>query len=296
MILQAGSSTVAAGSVTGVCGDCGADAAGNFCSSCGADLRRSSYGFLGSAVAPVRRSFPVVYLKLLRAPIRGTVAFAEDRSYRNYLSFALSGIALYCLFIVPVVMGMIVPADGSVHVSESLLTLMKVLSQVGVYAGTIITFFLAYGAFRLFSRAPRAIGAYFKLFCIALGFTAPISAAYEFLVVRLLNGTGATIVVALVYQTVAGWLLHVTRGSDFNSEAALAALLTPTAVCSFALVVALLCYSVGIHRRFWHMPVWKAAPLYLTVSTVANQIGFYVMWWVGFYTAAVLIALGIVTR
>ena len=58
----------------GVCADCGAPASGNFCSSCGADLREGALGFLGQAVAPVRRSFPVVYLKLLRSPIRQTVA------------------------------------------------------------------------------------------------------------------------------------------------------------------------------------------------------------------------------
>ena len=88
-----GSATVSAG----VCADCGAPANGNFCASCGADLRESSLGFLGQAVAPVRRSFPVVYLKLLRAPIRQTVAFAEDPSYRGHISFALAGIAIYCL-------------------------------------------------------------------------------------------------------------------------------------------------------------------------------------------------------
>ena len=44
-------------------------------------------GFSRQAVAPVRRSFPVVYLKLLRAPIRETVAFAEDPTYRGHISF-----------------------------------------------------------------------------------------------------------------------------------------------------------------------------------------------------------------
>ena len=71
------------------------DATGNFCSACGADLRQSALGFLGQAAAPVRRSFPVVYLKLLRAPVRQTVTLAEDPSYRGHISFALAGIALY---------------------------------------------------------------------------------------------------------------------------------------------------------------------------------------------------------
>jgi hypothetical protein len=44
------------------------------------------------------------------------------------------------------------------------------------------------------------------------------------------------------------------------------------------------------------MQVWKAAPLYMATTWASNQIGFYLMWWVGFYSAAVLIAAGIVTR
>lgn len=186
MVLQAGGSTTSP-ATDGVCGECGAPAGGNFCASCGADLRRSSLGFLGQAAAPVRRSSPIVYLKLLRSPIRTTVALAEDPTYRNYLSFALTGIAIYCLFIVPVVMNMIVPAGGPVHVSESMMTLMKILSQVGVYVGIMITFVLAYGVFRLLAHVKRPVHAYFKLFCLALGFTAPINGAYEFLVTRVFH-------------------------------------------------------------------------------------------------------------
>ena len=57
----------------------------------------------------MRRSFPAVYLKILRAPIRQTVAFAEDPSYRGYVSFALAGIAIYLLLIVPIVVGIVAP-------------------------------------------------------------------------------------------------------------------------------------------------------------------------------------------
>jgi len=136
----------------GVCADCGAAAQGNFCSSCGADLRQSSLGFLGQAAAPVRRSFPAVYLKILRAPIRQTVAFAEDPSYRGYVSFAVAGIAIYLLFIVPIVVRTVAPPGT--NVSESMLTLMKVLSQVGVYVGMAMAFLLAFVVFRFF--APRS--------------------------------------------------------------------------------------------------------------------------------------------
>ena len=151
----------------GACADCGADATGNFCSACGADLRKSALGFLGQAAAPVRRSFPVVYLKLLRAPVRQTVALAEDPSYRGHVSFALAGIALYILLFVPIVMRVVIPAGG-MQVSESMQTLMKVLSQVGIYVGMAITFALAYGLFRYFATAQRPFHAYFKLYCLAL--------------------------------------------------------------------------------------------------------------------------------
>lgn len=57
-----------------------------------------------------------------------------------------------------------------------------------------------------------------------------------------------------------------------------------------------LIYYIGIHRRFWEMPIWKATLLYLATSWVSNQIGYYLMWYVGFYTARVLIAAGIVTN
>jgi hypothetical protein len=266
--------TALAATSSGVCADCGATTVGNFCSTCGADMRQSSLGFLGQAVAPVRRSFPIVYLKLLRAPIRATVAFAEDPTYRSHISFALAGIAIYCLFIVPIVMSIVVPANSPVHVSESMLTLMKILSQVGVYVGTAITFVLAYAFFRFFSHAKRPLRAYFKLFCLALGFTAPINGSYEFIVRGLIGGTGFT---------------------SFGAQMTLADLITPSALASIAVVALMYVYFIGIHRRFWDMPVWKASALYLVAAILSNQIGYFVMWWVGFYSAKVLTAAGIVT-
>ena len=238
MILQMRSSTPA---TAGICADCGATAHGNFCSSCGADLRQSSLRFLGPAAAPVRRSFPAVYLKILRAPIRQTVAFAEDPSYRGYVSFALAGIAIYLLFIVPIVVGTVAPPGT--NVSESMLTLMKVLSQVGVYVGMAITFLLAFVVFRYFASVKRPFHAYFKLYCLALGFVAPIYGIYEFVVRSLLGG-----IVDVVVQPGDG-ARRLARH--------------PSAMGSLALIVAVLVYFIGIHRRFWDMPVWKAAALYL---------------------------------
>jgi hypothetical protein len=257
-----------------VCAECGATAAGNFCSSCGADLRQSSLGFLGHAVAPMRRSFPAVYLKLLRSPVRQTVALAEDPSYRSHVSFALTGIALYCLLFVPIVMQTVVPVGSNVHLSESMQTLMKVLSQVGIYVGMAITFALAYGLFRYFAAVKRPFNSYFKLYSLALGFMAPIFGVYEFVVRGMLGGIGM---------------------STFGNAMTDADWVRPSAIASVILIVLLLSYFVAIHRRFWSMPVWKATALYLSASVISGKVGFWLMWWVGFYSARVLMAAGIVT-
>ena len=45
---------------------------------------------------------------------------------------------------------------------------------------------------RHFSSVRRSVHSYFKLFCLSLGFTAPINGAYEFVVTRGLHGTGIT--------------------------------------------------------------------------------------------------------
>jgi hypothetical protein len=267
MTLHARSPSTAAAA----CADCGAPASGNFCSSCGADLRESSLSFLGRTAAPVRRSFPAVYLKILRAPIRQTVDFTEDPSYRGYLSFALAGIAVYLLLIVPIVIRQVAPPGT--NVSESMLTLMKVLSQVGVYVGMAIAFLMAFLVFRLFSRVKRPFHAYFKLYAMALGFVAPIYGVYEFVARSVLGGVGM---------------------SSFSAQMTVDDWLKPTAWVSVALIVAMLVYFIGIHRRFWQMPLWKAALLYLPASYVANVISYQMMWYVGWYSAYVLSAAGIV--
>jgi hypothetical protein len=267
MTLHARSPSTAAAA----CADCGAPASGNFCSSCGADLRESSLSFLGRTAAPVRRSFPAVYLKILRAPIRQTVDFTEDPSYRGYLSFALAGIAVYLLLIVPIVIRQVAPPGT--NVSESMLTLMKVLSQVGVYVGMAIAFLMAFLVFRLFSRVKRPFHAYFKLYAMALGFVAPIYGVYEFVARSVLGGVGM---------------------SSFSAQMTVDDWLKPTAWVSVALIVAMFVYFIGIHRRFWQMPVWKAALLYLPASYVANVISYQMMWYVGWYSAYVLAAAGIV--
>ena len=255
------------------CGECGATTAGNFCSACGADLRASALGFLGPAATTVRRSFPAVYLKILRSPIRQTVAFAEDRTYRGYVSFALTGIAIYILFFVPIVMRMVVPGTEGVQLSESMQTMMKALSQAGIYVGMAITFLLAFALFRMFAPQRRSFAAYFKLYAIAIGFVAPIYGIYEFAIRLLPGGFGMSS------------LGNITDGDLQN----------PTVAASFALALLMWSYFAAIHRRFWSTSIWLAVVLYFLASVIANQLSYHLMWWVGFHTARGLIAAGIVT-
>jgi hypothetical protein len=275
MILHMTSSSAATAMTAGaVCADCGAAAGGNFCASCGADLRASRLGFLGSSAAPVRRSYPVVYAKILRAPVRQTVALAEDPSYRGHISFALTSIAIYCLTIVPVVMQAVAQPTPEHHISESMQTLMKILSQLGIYVGMAIAFGLAYAVFRYFAGAPRTFAAYFKLYSLAIGFVVPIYGIYEFIVRSVLGGIGM---------------------SSFGGVMTEADWMRPSAILSLVLALLILSYFVAIHRRFWSMPVWKATGLYLLTSMVSNKVGYFLMWYVGYYTAKVLTEAGIVT-
>ncbi|WP_068460917.1 hypothetical protein [Hyphomicrobium sulfonivorans] len=255
------------------CGECGAETSGNFCSACGADLRTSALSFLGPAATSVRRSFPAVYLKILRSPIRQTVAFADDRTYRGYVSFALTGIALYILFFVPIVIRMVVPGTEGAHLSESMQTMMKALSQAGIYVGMALTFLLAFALFRAFAPARRPFPAYFKLYAIAIGFVAPIYGIYEFVIRLLPGGVGMSALGNI--------------GDD--------AMHNPTVWVSTVLALLLWGYFAAIHRRFWSTSVWLAVVLYFLASFISNWLSYHLMWWVGFHTARILIAAGIVT-
>ncbi len=257
-----------------VCADCGAQAHGNFCSTCGADLNVGRLGILGAIAAPARRSFPVLYLRILRAPVRETVALTEDPTYRGQVSFLLTGIAIFCLLFLPILLQSAVPAEGAAHLSDSMQTMLKLLSQVGVYVGTVIGFLVAYGLFRIFAREPRTVRAYFKLYCLAFGFVTPLYAAYEFLTRTLLHGTGM---------------------SSYNAPMTQAEQLTPTALASVALLLVLWAYFIAIHSRFWRMPLWKGGVLYVISATASYQLSFWLMVYVRILVGTVLIAYGIVT-
>jgi hypothetical protein len=254
-----------------VCAECGAEAAGNFCSVCGADLREGMLGMLGAAAGTVRRSFPAVYLGILRAPVRTTVELAEDPTYRSHVSFLLTGIALFCLLFLPILMRTTVPVAAAGHMSEDMQTLMKVLSQVGVYVGAVITFVLAFALFRYFAKEPRTLKAYFKLYCIAFGFVMPLYAVYEFAMRGLFGGTGMS---------------SFSAGAVRWTE--------PSTLLSAALALVLWSYFIAIHRRFWRMSLWRAGALYVVAAIASNQLSFLLMYVVGYWTTKTLIAAGLV--
>ena len=235
---------------------------------CGADLRADAPSILGSA----RRTFPVVYLQLLRSPILRTVALAEDKTYREHRSFLLTAIGIFCLLFLPTLFAAAAAAGPEAHVSEGMQTLMKVLSQVGVYVGATITFLLAFGLFRYFSREPRSLQAYFKLYCLAFGLVMPMYAAYEFITRHMLGVTGM---------------------SSLNGPMTAAQWATPSTILAVVLALLLWSYFIAIHRRFWRLPLWKAGVLYVVAATASYQLTFWLMYAVGSGVAQVLITSGV---
>jgi hypothetical protein len=250
-----GTTAFAGQRATAACADCGTAATGNFCSACGADLREHGLSILGLG----RRSFPGVYLQLLGAPIQGTVALAEDKTYRTHLSFLLTSLAIFCLLMLPTLFGAAAAAGPAAHVSESMQSLMRMLSQVGAYIGTAITFLIA--------SEPRTLPAYFKLYCLGFGFVMPIYAVYEFVARHLLGVTGISLL-----NSVTVW--------------------TPSAVLAAAVALVLWAYFIAIHQRFWRLPLWKAVVLYVVAATSSYQLSFWLMYAVGRVTSEVLLANG----
>lgn len=270
-----GAGTGAAGASAGtICPDCSTPATGNFCSSCGADLRDGS-GLIGTVASSAKTSVPGTYLRLLRSPVRATVALAEDPSYRQHISFLLSGLALFCVIMVPFFMQTADPTGAMAQYSESMQTLMKVLSQTGVYFGAIVTFLLGYLAFRSFAGAPRTWKQYLKLYCLAYGFIMPPYALYDYVARGVFNTTG----------------LSSFAQTEPTPEQMMSA---PFAV-SIVVSILIWAYFIAIHRRFWNMALWKAGALYTAVALVANQAGYYAMYQFGYWVTYYLIQAGVVT-
>ena len=71
--------------------------------------------------------------------------------------------------------------------------------------------------------------------------------------------------------------------------------LAPLTLLSTALALVFWAYFIAVHRRFWRMSVWRAGVLYFVAAVSSYQISYWLMYGVGFVTARVLIAAGIVT-
>lgn len=271
MTYAAGTGSVDAGTI---CPECSATASGNFCASCGADLRSGS-GLLGSVTSGARMSFPGTYLRILRAPVKATVALAEDPTYRQHISFLLTGLAIFCVIMVPFIVQSADPTGAMAQYSESMQTLMKVLSQTGIYFGAIITFLLGWLTFRSFAKVQRSFRQYLKLYCLAYGFMMPPYAAYDY----LMRG-----------------VLHTTGLSSFaNASPTAEQMVSVPFVISIVVSVLMWAYFIAIHRRFWGMALWKAGVLYTLVALVANQAGYFAMYQFGYWLTYALIQAGIVT-
>lgn len=260
-------------SAAAVCAECGTEANGNFCSSCGADLRAGS-GVMGGVSNAAVHSVPITYLRILGSPVKGTVGLAEDPTYRSHLSFLLTGIGIFCLLFMPILMNTSIEAAHGAPVSESMQNLMKVMSQIGVYVGALITFGLAYGLFRYFAKEPRTLKEYLKLYCLAFGFILPLYAVYEY---------------------ASRVLLGVTGMSSFNESMLPNQWAQPATWLAAALTLAVWAYFIAIHRRFWRMSVWRAGALYSVASISSYHLSYWLMYFVGYWTAAILVGAGVVT-
>lgn len=251
------------------CGDCGAVASGNFCSACGADLRADASGLFGAVSSGVRQSFPATYLRILKSPVCQTVRLTEDPTYRQHGSFLLAGIAIFSALFIPI---LIQAGTANADMSPSLQVLVKILAQVGVYVGALITFLLGFSLFRYFAKERRTFSSYFKLYCLAFGFIMPLYAVYEFVVRRIFGGTG------------------ISSFENMPAEQSLSV----SAIASVVLALLLWAYFVAIHRRFWKMPLYKAATLYIVAALTSYYASYWLMFYVGFWTASTLISMGIV--
>lgn len=273
MTFSAGTGATQSGA-SAVCAECGTPVTGNFCSSCGADLRQGSSGILG-AVAGGRQSFPVTYLQILRSPIKATVALADDPSYRQHLSFLLSGLAIFCVIMVPFLVQSAVPTAQMQQFSDSMQTLLKILSQAGIYVGAVITFVLAFALFRFFAKEPRSLKSYFKLYCLAFGFMLPPFAIYDYVARGVLHSTG---------------LSSFTARDPTPEE-----LLSVPFLVSLGVSLLVWAYFIAIHRRFWRMSIWKAGALYSVAAITSSKLGFWLMYYVGASVTYWLIQWGVVT-
>lgn len=257
-----------------ICAECGAEAVGNFCSACGADLRMPATGMLRAIAAPVRYSFPAVYLRLLRSPVKATVALAEDPAYRANVSFLLTGLAIYFVLFLPIFLRMFAPGGDTANISPSMLTLMKVLFQFNLYLAAAITFSLGYVLFRYLSKVARPLRSYFKLYCLAWGFIAPLYAVYEY---------------------VTRGVLGVTGMSTFNGPTmTLEQWARPSTALAVVLILAQVAFFVAIHARFWRMRARWALPLYLAALLTSNSISYWLSLYIGQWSGQVLTAYGIV--
>jgi hypothetical protein len=255
------------------CADCGSTVSGNFCSACGADLRGGGSGLIDT-VTGGRQSYLATYLQILRSPVKATVDLTDDPSYRQHISFLLSSLAVFCVIMVPFIVQSAVADDQLSQFSESMRTLISVMSQVGVYVGAVITFLLGYGLFRVFAKETRSLKSYFKLYCLAYGFMLPPYALYDY---------------------VARGLLGITGLSSFAAQTpTVEELATVPFAVSFAVSLLIWVYFIAIHRRFWRMPVWKATVLFSAAAIAAGKIGYEVMYVVGAQVAMFLINLGVV--
>jgi len=155
------------------CQSCGAVAMGKYCSQCGARLQAaSSSGWvdaLGTLAGDASKAGVIgALLVILKSPIAGTIALADDRSYNGHLKFFTACTAVNVAFFVIVVPALI---SSYFHVSIPAGHARQVAVTIWYYVTIVPILFVAYYLFRLGSGRKRSPHEFVKLALIGHGFT-----------------------------------------------------------------------------------------------------------------------------
>lgn len=200
------------------CGKCGFLDSGNFCSNCGAELKPAAETLLGSVgrdVLDIDRGhgFVAVLWRLVRSPVRTTLALANDPAYQGHWTFFVVTVAVSLFVQRFFPLGSTAEPAGIVSPDQG-----RWLQEFGEIAGspdmrtafTYVFFFTAllvgYFIFGKLAPAPRSPRAYLKLSCLSSGFSQLAFAAFVVPVVLARDLAGYAWVLAIPYFALAAYM------------------------------------------------------------------------------------------
>jgi hypothetical protein len=169
------------------CDRCGETVKGRFCSNCGAELRMAA----SPASGPIRhlydelagdggRGYFDTLRTILRVPIRGTLRYALDPTYKGHKTFLFTNIAAsvavagITLRLQP--KGLYSPIQEMAgNISEFQKLIFELIRYIGFFGG----FLIGYWSFRYQSATSRTAAEFFKLSCLTIGMSALLNIALD---------------------------------------------------------------------------------------------------------------------